>query len=437
VEHFWGDNGDTDADNGLHREGSARCFINDTAPTILKDTSKVHDNTGGTPSGTLSALAVNSGGDPEDAIGHGRCWLDSDDNYRLYIYESDVGWVAVLGERVRAGARNLLQNGDFDWDGCVSEDVDPTGWTGIDAETIDYVEDPLTTGLQGEGCQVEITDVDGGDGLTQTLAGLKANTTYRVVAQVLEDGADQCNLTTTGANQTEITTEMVSVDNTAFAQLEGFFVTTADAIDSVAINLINKDAGDICIWDHIAVYRQETVEVPEAGIVAVQDSLPEAEVVSDSCNAEDDPWDCCTASGAGATCDITSSFQDVPELSITFVPPTEGWMISIRANISMGTTSASPALNEEGGHLCQLEKGGTLIAGTIRGKQIVDSDSSGGEELKQITTESLEVNPVAGTSITYTVACRYYDTDNDYYYNPTIVTLVPTSSLTMIAYPPH
>jgi hypothetical protein len=331
-------------------------------------------------------------------------WLVVEIYRPLVLGTKDFVAAGAAGVRVKTGAQNILQNGDFDWDGCVSGDVDPTGWSGINTETIDYVADPLTTGLQGEGCQVEVTAVANGDGLTQTLAGLKANTTYRVVAQVLEGAADECSLTTTGA-ATEITTEMVSTDNTAFAQLEGFFVTAAAAIDSVAINLVNSAAGDICNWDHIGVYRQEAAEVPEAGVVAVYDTYTGTDGVP---------------AAAGT---------DVTDLSITFVPPTEGWMIQVGGTISTGCASNCSVENDEG-VTCELQKGGSGITGTVHSVYYETGDLQ--DIAHAITMNAIDINPTAGTSITYTAECFQVGSHSaTFNYNS------DESNLWMMAYPPH
>jgi len=61
VEHFWGTTDDTSDDNGLHRLGSARCFVSDSAPTTLSNTMADYDNTGGGDDETdLDNAATNS-----------------------------------------------------------------------------------------------------------------------------------------------------------------------------------------------------------------------------------------------------------------------------------------------------------------------------------------------------------------------------------------
>jgi hypothetical protein len=508
VEHFWGGTaGSLADDNGLHRIGGARCYMQPLPPTGLFDSNgdialitdlSDYDNTGGAGVGDLANTATNSStAGAEDDIGHGRCWIDTNgddgfsnndctadgapdvcctaenvgtcdvDDNQLYTYIGVAGdggvcdtgyacgWQKTLGAvntetvvvitdpgvRVKAGGSNgnLLFNGDFDYDGCVSEDEVPTGWTDLDAgQTVfDYVQ---TNGLQGAGCQVEATDTDGGDGISQELTALKANTTYRVTAQVIEGAAaDECILTTSGA-ATEITTEMISVDDTAFAQLDGFFITNATVLDTVVISLTSTLAGDVCTWDHIAVYRQEDVEVPEAGIVAIYDTWLETGALNSTCVGDEDPDDCCTGAGTG-TCNVATGWADVGTLGITFVPPTEGWIIQVGATVAVACDSGCAGATSNEGFACRLEKGGSGINGTVQ-TRIGNLDIGGASDWTwQQHFSFLDVNPTAGASITYTVACKDEGvvSAETFIYNMTSRTDSTTddSNLWMMAYPPH
>jgi hypothetical protein len=423
AEHFWGYLDSTSDDNGLHREGSARCFISDDPPTDLKDTATEFDNAGGAGSGTLSDSAVNSTPDPEDDIGHGRCWLDSDDDYRLYTYVGDTGWVPVVGERVRAGAPNILFNGDFDYDGCVTPNpitTPPTGWTDLDPGNTEFDYENAADQSQGSGCVLIAEDTSNGDGVSQLLSNLKALTTYRVVAQVKEGGDDGCTIKTTDA----ATNAEATSASTDWIQLDTFFITD-DSLDDVLLKLESANSGDICYWDHVAVYRQEAVEVPESGIVAVFDTYLTSEGAAVS------------ASGVG--------FAAVPELSIVFVPPTPGWIISLQANISLGCSSNSCDNRAAGeGVVCHLAVGGSEIAGTQRAwvTPVATGLDTGSDPFTTINLDYVIANPTAGTSLTYTVKCVEEDNgigNRDAVYNPSTRdnTLETYSTLTMIAYPPH
>ncbi len=424
VEHFFGDTDPVNDDNGLHRTGSARCFFQDAEPTVLSNSMLDYDNAGGSGVANLADSATNSAAGVIDDVGSGRCWIDTNDNNKLYVYvgvagDSNGAWVEANANRVKAGGeRNLLQNGDFEANATDSTACDsttlPTGWTDLDAgQTVFAYEadTALGTGLQGSGCQAKITDGNGADGISQVLAGLKANTTYRVTAQVLEGGTDVCTLSTANAD-TDVT-GMVSVDNTAYVQLDGFFITAATTLDTVTLSLTSTATGDICYWDHIAVYRQEGVEVPEASIIPVYDTY--------------------ITSGDGAA--IASTYADVPNLSIAFSPPTENWVFSIKANISIGCDSCGPADDE--GVICRIEKDGSEIAGTVRAA--IDSVSGASTSvLTNIFMDTLEINPTAGTAIVYTVACQELGSEA-FVYNPNTNSegLDTESSLTLIAFPPH
>lgn len=472
VEHFWGDGeDDTDDDNGLHRLGSARCFIQAAAPTVLNDAAAEHVNTGAAAETDLDNAAFNSAAGTDDDLGTGRCWIDDDgadnttndectdaaapnacctaadtgtcdaDDNKLYIYVGVAGdagspptgyvagWQEVIaqhdtiadfveptdaGARVKAGStdRNILFNGDFDYEGCTGT-TRPSGWSETGSPTFTYATGDTT---QGVGCNVLITDVGGGDDIRQELANLKGSTTYRVTAQVRETAADDvCTLSTSGAD-TELAGTVAS-SGTSWAQLDATFITAA-ALDTVTLILTNTAAGDICHWDHIAVYRQEATEVPEAGIVAVFDTY--------------------TTSDGAAVSPEGTGFADVPELSITFVPPTEGWIIQVGSTVSVGCSTGC-SMSDSEGFACRLEKGGSLIAGTQNLHTVRDFGVSA-TLATSTTMGTVDINPAAGTSITYTVACSedgvsglLYNFQSDDATN----NFDSQSNLWMIAHPPR
>jgi hypothetical protein len=419
VEHIWGDQGDTTDDNGLHRMGSGRCFMQDAEPTVLSDSITDHDNTGGAGQGDLNDGSTNSAGAAaNDDVGAGRCWIDTNDNNKMYIYVGVAGdgngsWVELEANRVKAGGgRNILFNGDFEYNATDSaacdSTTDPTGWTDSGTATATY---EVGSTNQGVGCAL----VQAGGALsdfTQVLSNLKGSTTYRVTAQVKEAVADDvCTLSTSDA-ATDVT-GMVSAGVT-YTQLDGFFITSA-ALDEVTLKLEITDASDVCTWDHIAVYREENTEVPEAGIVAVYDTYVTVGV--DGADVEEE--------GTG--------YADVPDLSIAFTPPTENWTLDIKANISLGCTGDC-GLDDTEGAICRIEKGGAEIAGTVRAYTPRDTN---GSVMTNIFMDTIEINPAAGTALVYTVACKEIGT-NDIVYNPIIATPNDTeSSLSMIAFPPH
>jgi hypothetical protein len=506
VEHHIGDVQDTfDHDNGQHRLGSSRCFLTQAAPTILGETVSAagvvvagviedYQNDGTAGEGTLVNLSSNADSELIYDVGHGRCWIDIDgadgvtnddctglgtddgtgapasggtnscctdtdvgtcdlDDNKLYVFlgvagdggsaptGGQDGWIEVMAQHddttdfIDAG-RNVLFNGDFDHNGCTGTD-DPTGWTSIGAETVAY---EVGAANQGAGCAAIVTDGDGADGYSQVLSQLKGSTTYRVTAQVKEaDTSDICTLSTANAD-TDVT-GMVSV-GISYTQLEGFFIT-GSALDDVTLSLISTATGDICTWDHITVYRDETVNIPESGVVGVFDTYTTSPgTVSTDCVGSGDPTDCCTGAGTGTCEPVDGSFVDVPELSITFVPPTPGWTIQIGASISMGCDKTCN-WDEDEGFQCRLEKGGSLVAGTLMTELGIPTDNASGPNLTDystvVTMTSIENNPTAGTSIVYTVACSTEgDTDLDYNFQVlTGDTQDSQSNLWMMAYPPH
>lgn len=112
VEHHFGD--DNSDDNGEHRVGSGRCFVQALAPTAIQRADyNPTVGTSGSGSSTLTTNATLNTDVPVLKIGHGRCWIDtngadgvegnSDDN-KLWLFDqdpngdgntADAGWVAA------------------------------------------------------------------------------------------------------------------------------------------------------------------------------------------------------------------------------------------------------------------------------------------------------------------------------------------------------
>ena len=437
----------------------------------------------------------------EDDVGHGRCWIDTDgadeltndectgdgaatqaapegshgspgvacctdadtgtcddDDNRMYIYlgvAGDAGdpptglvagWqevvaatdpddVAAVPNLLNVNQNNYLTNGSFEFNStlsgtaCDAGDVAPTGWTEIDAGTAAYAK---TDTSEGAGCALVYDDGDGGDGVTQTLTNLQASTTYRVTARVKEaHSSDICTLSSTGA----ATNFTAASSGTDYHTLTGDFITTS-ALDTVAIKLVSTDASDICNWDHVSVRRVTRPEVADAGIVAVYDTFTTSPATADSaCVGSLDPIDCCTGSGTG-NCDIDASFQKVPELSISFNPPTPGWIVQVGAAISVGCTdSPDCGFTIDEGVACQLQKDGSAIAGTTLLE--IEQFNTGADTSLSLQMSSIEINPVPGTDIVYTAACREIGTNLLLYNFESQTTVESQSNLWMMAYPPH
>lgn len=368
VEHFWSDADTLSDDNGLHRLGSARCYMSNTAPTELSDshtgvagnTIADYDNSAGTSfSGEddLNDPATNSAAGAEDDVGHGRCWIDldgpdnvaaNDDDNKAYVYIGVAGggggaWTEVTAQHddtsdfvaddpVKAGAYNLVYDGGFETGRTTTPAV---GWVATGGPTIAH---QTTDGTEGGGQSVRVTDSGGaGDSLVATLANLKASTTFQVVGRVKATAGDTCRMNTNGAS-----TDLANQDSTSatYATVGGEFITGA-ALDTVAIQLISVNASDVCDWDHVAVYEQSSDRI----------SLEPAQI-----------YRSCSASGAG----VPTAYAGAPNplATIVVIPPGPGWYIKATGwtNITdaNGTTHVANAQITE--NAVQVIEGGTALA---------------------------------------------------------------------------
>jgi len=427
VEHFWGDNDDTDDDNGLHRLGSARCFISDSAPTILSDSSTEYNNTGGAESGTLSASAVNSAAAAANDIGHGRCWLDSDDNYKMYIYVGDSGWqetasvsesqtaaqVIVNDDELLEGSFNYLYNGSFDitdGTGDASATAVPAGWAPVTSPTYSY-NDPSTDTRWGDGFEAVITNAGTtNEGIQQTLTNLPSDTVFKVIARAKDDGTAVCTLDVTNEGGTEFTSDATTTDT--WETLSGTFGTTVGSVDTVEITLVTTGADtQVCTWDHVGVFQVGDVatdrdEIPPPSFLAIQGTYSGTAVLP-------------AASGT-----------DVPSLSANFTPPSGGWIVEVGATINIGCAN-NCSVNADDGATCELQLGGTGVTGTVSTQFFDPSDSA---DIAHVFPMSiLNINPTAGTELVYTVECFETDDDTDAIFNHNS----NESNLWLLAHPPH
>ena len=284
VEHQFGNITNMNAvsyDNGLHRLGSARCFIRDDSPDSLcgdvgaGENCGDHPNTSG-PSQVTTLSAVGSQSDPND-IGHGRCWIDVDgpdnvdntaDDFTLMVFDENTAsgsWVRAntTRDRLLHNGPNLLYNGDFEIEGDGSTAL-PDGWTAVDGGAVSggptYDVNP-TDAAQGAGLDVEVTaDADialGNDAINQVLNGLKGATTYVFTARVFTVGADDiCTIDVSGEDTKTLPTSTTLFQ--AWETVTGTFVTDATpAAITVSLENDDTDAGTGCIWDRVSVYEQQ------------------------------------------------------------------------------------------------------------------------------------------------------------------------------------
>jgi hypothetical protein len=117
----------------------------------------------------------------------------------------------------------------------------------------------------GPGLRLTVTadvDADGSDAYTQTVTGVKENTTYLVTARVMaEDVPDsECHLTvTTAGSVTLANLPDTNATDSVFETLTGTFTTDASGT-AVVIQLQNDadTASSVCEWDSVGVYELGT-----------------------------------------------------------------------------------------------------------------------------------------------------------------------------------
>ena len=345
VEHFVGVQDGTSDDNGLHRVGSARCYVQATPPTTLNDSHSTaaitdYDNTSAPGAGNdsggagLEDGATTSADAIEDDIGHGRCWIDTDD-YQMYIFVGEAGdntpstvadgWIPVS----QRFSGNLVFHGSFDGtdgDGDPGATVLPYGWTnrftgttGTHAYT-----DPVTV-TEGEGVMYVHTNhvSDGANsGITQTLGGLKASTWYKFEVRASAATNDTCELEVTGEDDGIPSTTKVATGGTgAFETLRVWAKTDASATDLVMI-LQGPDNGDVCSWKHASV-TERTEAAASIGAIAYRATATS----TGSCNTS-----------------YISPCADI--VTVTVTPPGPGYIAQVQ-----GKARITPA----GGAQCWLE----------------------------------------------------------------------------------
>jgi hypothetical protein len=392
VEHEWGTGiSGVSGDNGLHRLGSARCFIQNTAPTLLEDGDAPLDynNTGGAGTATLSANE--SVRTPSRTVGHGRCWIDLDgpdgvasneDDNTLWVYVGGTGFVQATNglslplERSRLG-RNLLPNGSFE---VGTSTTAPDNWTAINTPTLSYSATPVS---EGTGQEIHVTAADSMDeGIRATLTDLKANRSYFVVARAMATAGDTCSLRTTGAT-TNITDTTATI--AAYEDLTGTFVTNGTVSD-VNIFLEADANGDICAFDHAAVY--------ELGTTTHHPLVPSSSSWVDSYAITGD-----------LTGDQASAETNTLATSNTFVIESPNCWVDLRANVAVTAFTGDPdsttfaiQASVNGGVATTLEAvNPSLLGGTVKARNNV--------------VEGRVEYPLPGDTYTFTLVAIDADTD--------------------------
>lgn len=378
VEHCFGPNtqgcyasgggGSQTEDHGRHREGSARAFMQSSAPTGLVRAD--YDNT------------ARASGDGVTDLDDGRLFVDSDTN-QLQVYdESAAAWENVSvgslvgGGDILQGSFNLLYNGSFentDGDGVVTATTGtPAGWTNSGTPgTYTYTARAAASSeALGTGINLNLTAVANNDAITQTLTGLRASTVYKVIAEAKDDGTGTCSVTTSGASSEASATTTTDVWET----LQDTFTTDATGT-AVVVALESDNAGQVCNFDNAAVYEQRDNtatrhELTDSGVVRYR-------TTSTATTG-------CSASWTG-TCDNV--------LTLVVTPPGPGYIIQLTGKIHISLTPESV--------LCSMR----LYDGSNTLDQSTFGNGGSGTNVTNVplTVRATVVAPTPGTSTTYTI----------------------------------
>jgi microcystin-dependent protein len=117
TEHFWGVNTGA-ADDGRHREGAARAFFQDAAPTTLTRNDYYNGTTGAA----------------DNALDEGRLWADSNNGYTLQVTDANGTFQEIVAVPTNGIILWAEANGDEDCDGTSDTAGDcPCGFTRFDA----------------------------------------------------------------------------------------------------------------------------------------------------------------------------------------------------------------------------------------------------------------------------------------------------------------
>ena len=364
-------------DNGLHRLGSARAFLQNAAPTDMLGVGG-YNSTAGAFVGTV--LTTN---EPNGTVDQGtaRLWVDADgldagiatDDNQLNVWVDTVGFTPVRAEgagALRLGS-NLITNGSFevtDGTGSAASITVPQGWVLLLTPTIAY-DDP-TAVSEGEGIALETIGAGAPfEGVQQTLTSLKADTDYVIRARARPVTAlDSCRLQVTGGDSTQTDTSVVA--GNLFETLEVVVNTTAVPA-ALVVTLAAVADTDECDWDHVTAFEQDAV-VAQSGIQVCRQAIT-AVTAGHYTNAA---W-----ASSGVTCAIT--------------PPGPGYIVRI--------TGQMLADNDSGGV-------GAGLAGRLQenGVTVDFSVDQPGTVLTNMAVQLgfTRMNPTPGTTLTYTMDGR-------------------------------
>jgi hypothetical protein len=287
-------------DNGLMSLGSARVFPQNDEPddiNLAVASRGQYDGTG--EAGT--ALDTEEVGASTSDIGAGRLWADLDgldglagtlDDNQLNIWDETAdAFVPVKAVNVSGGVgTNLIFNGSWELtDGTGDETVSgactvlgtspcPVGWAPVTTPDVAYADVAVSEGV-GLALQVDSTGA-GNEGVSQTLAGLKALTTYVVRVRANATAGDVCNI-----NVDDGTTDnTVSTQTTAVYELLETTITTTATPDDVVVSLRATGVGDICFFDHVTVYEQDPEVASPGYMISNFSASVDQSIGSSSCD---------------------------------------------------------------------------------------------------------------------------------------------------------
>lgn len=376
VEHIFGPS--SSDDNGLHRMGSARAFVSNAEPGAI-DGPGQYNSTAGVVAGTL--LITDEVGPTTRDLGAGRFWVDLDglgataeDDRQLNVWsETANGFRAVRTELVGGMPvnHNLIYNGSFeitDGSGALASITIPSRWV-VQAPNPTFTYQDPTGVSEGEGLALNTTGTGGQGGITQTLAGLKANTAYVVRVRAISIGAaDLCNLHVSDGT-TDTRDVSLAGPQTAYETLEVRITTTAVPAP-VEVELETEAAGDVCRWDEVTVFEQfPQVAQPGIQVCRVADTSTGANYYTYGAWAT-----------VGTTCAVT--------------PPGPGYIVKATGLVNCDDDNLVSGTNL----LVRMQENGATV--DVASTSIQESTTA------SVMVGFTRVNPTPGATLTYTLDGR-------------------------------
>lgn len=287
-------------------------------------------------------------------------------NAKLTTGSAEANWIDVP---VRSG--NLMFNGDFEIKAAASPAA-PDGWAlnGVPT-TVQQAETAVT---MGEGKEINIVArASNADGITYTLAGLKASTNYVVsVWAKAATASDTCALATSGAAAGTFGDVSLSTQSTTYVPLVAMFATDATPTN-IVINLIGSSnaQADDCDFDHAGVFEANADPVALPGALAQTVRVTASQTI--------------TATAYAAVTNATTAVT---------VPGPGYWIETVfdgSANRQAGSSNEDFAF--------QIKENGTACA--------IKTDSfQYNDEMGSISLHCVNTAPTVGATYTYTVEAK-------------------------------